>query len=287
MAGISSKALKSGYAENKYKFNGIEQNNDFDLNMYDAFYRNLDPQIGRFWQIDPKLENTEAWTLYVSMHNNPILLNDPLGDFDDYQLKQDGKIELIKRTDDKNDKLYASNSKGEVDKKNSIEVKKGVLETKTDGKATNPETGKETNTSTITVTNDTKGATKLFEFIAKNTSVEFGITNTKMGDGKLVSAITTSFEKYQNLGQSSYEYDILLHKPTVSILESIHSHPNPDNQQPSGFNPNGTPNPAFGGDRATAEYWEKYYKKGTITRKVYVPSTGTYYDYNSKKFTKE
>jgi len=30
MAGISSKALAFG-KENKYKFNGIEQNNDFDL----------------------------------------------------------------------------------------------------------------------------------------------------------------------------------------------------------------------------------------------------------------
>ena len=48
MAGISDKALKGQYAENKNKFNGIEQNSGFDLNMYDAFYRNLDPQIGRF-----------------------------------------------------------------------------------------------------------------------------------------------------------------------------------------------------------------------------------------------
>ena len=54
MAGISSKA--AGGIENKKKYNGIEQNNDFDLNMYDAFYRNLDPQIGRFWQVDPQAD---------------------------------------------------------------------------------------------------------------------------------------------------------------------------------------------------------------------------------------
>jgi RHS repeat-associated protein len=53
MAGISSKAMNFGAPENKYKFNGIEQNEDLDLNMYDAFYRNFDPQIGRWWQIDP------------------------------------------------------------------------------------------------------------------------------------------------------------------------------------------------------------------------------------------
>ena len=80
MAGISSKALSFGNPQNKYKFNGIEQNNDFDINMYDAFYRNLDPQIARFWQIDPKLESAEAWSPYSAMLNNPIRYMDPLGD---------------------------------------------------------------------------------------------------------------------------------------------------------------------------------------------------------------
>jgi RHS repeat-associated protein len=79
MAGISSKAL-NGAVENKKKFNGIEHNTDFDLNMYDAFYRNLDPQIGRFWQVDPKLESTEAWSPYAAMLDNPIRYADPLGD---------------------------------------------------------------------------------------------------------------------------------------------------------------------------------------------------------------
>ncbi|MBX3254767.1 MAG: ParB N-terminal domain-containing protein [Chitinophagaceae bacterium] len=80
MAGISSKALAFGEPENKYKYNGIEQNNDFDLNVYDARYRNLDPQIGRFWQVDPKIESFEALSPYAAMMNNPIRYSDPLGD---------------------------------------------------------------------------------------------------------------------------------------------------------------------------------------------------------------
>jgi RHS repeat-associated protein len=80
MQGISSKAL-NGAAENNYKFNGIEQNSSLDINTYDAFYRNLDPQIGRFWQIDPETEQQEFSSPYESMGNNPINNIDPLGDF--------------------------------------------------------------------------------------------------------------------------------------------------------------------------------------------------------------
>jgi RHS repeat-associated protein len=78
MAGISSKALKFNYAENKKKYNGIEYENSFDLNIGEAFFRINDPQLGRWWQIDPK--PTEMFSPYVAMNNNPLLLGDPMGD---------------------------------------------------------------------------------------------------------------------------------------------------------------------------------------------------------------
>ena len=77
-AGISSKAASFGGAENRKKFNGIEHTTDFDLNTYDAFFRNADPQIGRWWQIDPKPNMAES--PYSMMGNNPIMNIDPLGD---------------------------------------------------------------------------------------------------------------------------------------------------------------------------------------------------------------
>ncbi|MBO9204672.1 MULTISPECIES: DUF6443 domain-containing protein [Niastella] len=80
MAGISSKALNFGAPENKYRYNGIEQTTELDLDQYDAFYRNLDPQLGRWWQIDPKIERMEMWSPYVSNYDNPIRFNDPKGD---------------------------------------------------------------------------------------------------------------------------------------------------------------------------------------------------------------
>ena len=58
MAGISDKALKTSYAENKYRFQKQElQNKEFSdgsgLEMYEFKYRFDDCQIGRFWSIDP------------------------------------------------------------------------------------------------------------------------------------------------------------------------------------------------------------------------------------------
>ena len=79
MGGVSNKAFAR--LENKKQYNSIEHTTDLDLNQYDAFFRNLDPQIGRFIQIDPETESQENVSPFESMGNNPILNVDPLGDF--------------------------------------------------------------------------------------------------------------------------------------------------------------------------------------------------------------
>jgi RHS repeat-associated protein len=102
MAGISDKALKTAYAENKYRWNkGSElESKEFSdgsgLETYETPLRELDPQLGRWWQVDPVFatdadavdesggvinEGLISQSPYAAMDNNPIRFEDPKGDF--------------------------------------------------------------------------------------------------------------------------------------------------------------------------------------------------------------
>ena len=79
MQGISDRALEFG-KWNRYQYNGIEHDTTFGIDDYEAKLRDLDDQTGRWWQIDPKSENTEDISPYASNDNNPIRYKDPDGD---------------------------------------------------------------------------------------------------------------------------------------------------------------------------------------------------------------
>jgi RHS repeat-associated protein len=85
MAGISDKALKSNYAENKYRFNGKElQDREFSdgkgLEEYDYGKRFYDVQLGKFTTQDPLSEKYFSLSPYIFVANNPIKSIDKGGD---------------------------------------------------------------------------------------------------------------------------------------------------------------------------------------------------------------
>ncbi len=122
MAGISSKALKNQYAENKHKFNeGTElENKEFSdgsgLELYATTYRSQDPQIGRFWQIDPLADISHNFSPYCYANNNPIYLNDPSGLLSDslhpvVLPEVIVKSKIPKKLDAENGQVYESRSR--------------------------------------------------------------------------------------------------------------------------------------------------------------------------------
>ncbi|SKA47078.1 RHS repeat-associated core domain-containing protein [Chitinophaga eiseniae] len=82
MAGISSNALKgANYPENRKKYNGKElQRGEFGdgsgLEWYDYGARMQDPQIGRWYTIDPSAEHYLSWSPYNYVGNNPTNIVD-------------------------------------------------------------------------------------------------------------------------------------------------------------------------------------------------------------------
>jgi RHS repeat-associated protein len=65
----------------RFGYQGSEMDNELKdgANSYTTFFRQLDPRLGRWMSIDPKVNQFPWQSPYCSMDNNPISLNDIFG----------------------------------------------------------------------------------------------------------------------------------------------------------------------------------------------------------------
>ena len=262
----------------KYMFGGKEQQDELGLNWYDITARNYDPALGRWMNIDPLAERRNWLTPYNFVQNNPILRIDPTGLLDDYGLDQNGKVELIKETDDKTDTLYSvtrnedgelvkdsngevvkndTNGDGQVADGDSVTVEKGLLNNIENTTYTESD-GTKHNLQIMDVSSGSfKDIKSIFEFSSKNSSNEFSFQNYANGN----KFISTTFLPSAELSATT------LIRRNGKLLHHVHSHPGQDYFAPSP------------GDISSASYLIKKY--GTRLE-MYSPLLGTYKDYNGE-----
>ena len=110
---MPSRSSNTANPNDNYKFTGYENDDEGGLDLYHANARGYDPVLGRFMQIDP-MASERAWlTPYNYVQNNPLIRIDPTGMLDDYYIRQDGNIDVI-RTDDETDTFYYVNNENQT-----------------------------------------------------------------------------------------------------------------------------------------------------------------------------
>lgn len=101
----------------KYKYNGKEYQDELGLNLYDFGFRNYDPAIGRWMNIDPLADERDWMTPYNYVQNSPMVRIDPFG-LTDFKLdKKTGVLTQVGEKNDQPDRILKTDSKGNVKKK--------------------------------------------------------------------------------------------------------------------------------------------------------------------------
>lgn len=233
--------------------------------------------------MDPLTEKRYSISPYAYCSGNPINRIDPDG-MDDYILNRDGSTILALKTNDGNDKIYAVNKDGEIDKKNTIDLTKDVMSSKT----TEQSTGNK-GIDRFTSFNKSQ-ADDYFRFVANNTDVEWSNTNVTYtnedGNSNNFNTIATSHEYGTELSLttstlSSYESvnNSIIKHGKYEINSMDHSHTN-GSTNPSGYYDEKTGG-TKGGDVGVVSRINKLNGHNNATYNIYSPNYRQYYPYDA------
>ena len=193
------------YLDQKHKYNGKEFDNMYGLNTYDYGARQYNPVTLRWDRMDPMAEKYRETSPYVYCADNPVNRIDPDGR-DNYIVNTDGNISLFQSTYDENDVIYTLGSDKTVNYNNFIIVSKSFLSSETQknlkGQTSKNADGNKVSTYNVTfyTSTDEREAANVFEFMSKNTDVEW--SNVKVtSSGVSKNYIQTSHREDCELGQ--------------------------------------------------------------------------------------
>ena len=205
----------------RYGFQGMEGDNEVKGigNSYTTEFRQFDSRIGRWQTIDRLSRKQPSLSPYNFVNNNPIFRIDKDG-LEDFTINRKGEIKSTgKGLDCDTDRLIAGKAKYNEngDLKNSKrkikEVEKGALQKRQEPLTENGDK------KTIIQISDPSKAEDIFKFVAKNTDVEFALTNFKLPTIN-ISVISTSHQ----YTQETSAIDVIEHMKDNEGVPTSHTH---------------------------------------------------------------
>ena len=228
------------------------------LHEYDFSARRQTPAVPGFNRMDTECEKYYDINPYVFCAGNPVMNIDPTGK-DIYTFNDKGMC-ISREENTENDIIKIDGSDAQL-----------TLDYGTIKDQYHPEHNFNVIGLIMEVEGDING-TKVFEFLADNTHVEWG--NMKTGkDSSGTNFITTSYSP-----NSEAAFDYVIGKFT-NLREKVHSHPN------------GEPYPSFSnytlknskrimGDVPIAKYLSDKFNNDNIKFYIYIPKTKRYIEYS-------
>ena len=256
--------MLSGYDE-RFKFIGKERDQESGYDCFGArfyispFYHwmSVDPMVDKYLNISP----------YAYCHWNPITLVDINGD-DDYDIDETGNVKQI-ITNTERDAFFIVDGEGNRINGKNLSLKYGVVESYQQGNL------REGTYDAFQVRGDDNGK-QLFEFLADNTSVEWGHFQIgKEGDDGL-NSVSTSHQE----GAEQSSIVLFNNKFRYGYYIRNHSHNHPNNTDwPSGVKKGDKGDVGFGRG-LTQNAVRQRYKAPSLY--IYLPATKEYIKYNSQ-----
>ena len=270
-------AESSGQSVQPWKYGGKELDRTHGLDAYDFGARTYFADRMQWGQMDPLCEKYYNISPYAYCGGNPVNRIDPDGR-DEWEINIQGQI-VNRITTDKHDAFFIVDDDNKRIEGKSISFKYGFVKMTFKSHARVKEKGiekgktKEKETIKHFDVYETRGdanSTKLFEFLADNTTVEWSQMRFGVKGGNGLNVLTTSHIQDIEYGSPSMLSKQYLYG--YHMREHIHSHPQ-NTPIPSGFGEyEGT------GDMEFARYLQGI--RPNVRLKLYIPRTNLYINYD-------